>query len=95
MPRPRDRFTPQERMNMARQRAESHPKITDLELRSRLHAPERPACPYSGDPEYPQTDAHGLPLEDATCPVCLGETLADVLAEVGGNVVDQDATEGP
>ena len=72
-------------------RALRHPKLRDVELRSRLHTPGRPACPYSGDADYPQTDAYGLPIEDANCPMCLGETLADV----GGSVVDEDATEGP
>ena len=90
-----DKFTPLERQALARQRAETHPKIAPLKLKDRLHTPGRSACPYSGDPDYPQTNAYDLPFHDGTCPVCLGETLADFLAEIGGNVVDPDATEGP
>lgn len=90
-----DGLTPAERRAKARERAETDPRIAPLKLKDRLHTPGRPACPYSGDPDSPQTDAYKLPPEDGTCPLCLFETLADVLAEVGGSIVDEDATEGP
>ena len=38
-----DKFTPLERQALARQRAETHPKIAPLKLKDRLHTPGRSA----------------------------------------------------